>query len=299
MRAIFDDSKPIGSMNEGNPCLLRLNLIFQGIPDIKSSCEVFAFYQILDVLPFRQTGIPGAEMAREVLFHTASGKIVFDIAFIAIGDQVKGIGLAKHGQGFLLFRIKFAWMFRQIDDFFMGGQLKSLANGRDESNIEVKYTPKNVSLSLGQTLRRPYYPEEALLILREMCDDLSNRLRSAGFLCQKVSVWASYGDRGAFGKQMALPISTDDTETLYQSLKEVFSYGQELPIRGLSINFGSLTSPEKEQVSLFLDDNLRQERKALDHSLDAIRNRYGKNSVLRCSSLLSSSTIRTRHGITV
>jgi DNA polymerase V len=177
----------------------------------------------------------------------------------------------------------------------MGGQLKSLANGRDESNIEVKYTPKNVSLSLGQTLRRPYYPEEALLILREMCDDLSNRLRSAGFLCQKVSVWASYGDRGAFGKQMALPISTDDTETLYQSLKEVFSYGQELPIRGLSINFGSLTSPEKEQVSLFLDDNLRQERKALDHSLDAIRNRYGKNSVLRCSSLLSSSTIRTRH----
>ncbi len=177
----------------------------------------------------------------------------------------------------------------------MGGQLKALANGRDESDIEVKYTPKNVSLSLGQTLRRPYYPSEALLILREMVDDLSNRLRSAGFLCQKVAVWASYGDRGSFGKQMALPIATDDTATLYAAVKEVFSYGQELPIRGLSINFGSLNNPEKEQVSLFLDDTLRQEQKSLDRSLDAIRGRYGKNSVLRCSSLLGGSTIRSRH----
>lgn len=177
----------------------------------------------------------------------------------------------------------------------MGKQLYELANGRDESEIENKYVPKNVSLSLGQTLRRPYYPKEALLILREMVDDLSNRLRSAGFLCQKVSVWASYGERGSFGKQMALPIASDDTTILYDAVKEVFSYGQELPIRGLSIGFGTLSDPDKEQVSLFLDDSLRQERKALDRSLDAIRNRYGKNSVLRCSSLLEGSTIRTRH----
>jgi DNA polymerase V len=33
----------------------------------------------------------------------------------------------------------------------------------------------------------------------------------------------------------------------------------------------------------------------LAHSLDAIRYRYGKNSVLRCSSLLSASTIKIRH----
>jgi DNA polymerase V len=177
----------------------------------------------------------------------------------------------------------------------MGEQLKNLANGRDDSNIAAKYTPENVSLSLGQTLRRSYYPSEALLILREMVDDLSNRLRSAGFLCEKVSLWASYGERGTFGKQMALPIATDDTDSLYDAIKEIFSYGPELPIRGLSLAFGKLAHAHHEQGSLFLAPEERQERQRLDLSLDAIRSRYGKNSVLRCSSLLEGSTIKTRH----
>lgn len=177
----------------------------------------------------------------------------------------------------------------------MGAQLKSLANGQDDSDIAVKYTPENVSLSLGQTLRRPYEPSEALLLLREMVDDLSNRLRSAGFLCEKVSLWASYGEKGAFGKQMALPIATDDTDTLYEAIKEVFSYGRDLPIRGLSLAFGKLTRSSHEQGSLFLEAEERKERQRLDTSLDEIRSRYGKNSVLRCSSLLEGSTIKTRH----
>jgi DNA polymerase V len=129
----------------------------------------------------------------------------------------------------------------------MGAQLRSLANGRDESDIETPYVPKDVSLSLGQTLRRPYEPKDALLLLREMTDDLSNRLRSAGNLCQKVSVWASYGEEGAFGKQMALPLATDDSDELYEAIAEVFSYGRDLPIRGLSIAFGKLSNPKRSR----------------------------------------------------
>jgi len=177
----------------------------------------------------------------------------------------------------------------------MGEQLKNLANGRDESDITIKYAPENVSLSLGQTLRRAYYPSEALLLLREMVDDLSNRLRSTGFLCEKVSVWASYGGRETFGKQMALPIATDDTNSLYDAAKAVFSYRAELPIRGLGLAFGKLIHASREQGSLFLAAEERQERQRLDASLNAIRSRYGKNSVLRCSSLLPGSTIKTRH----
>lgn len=177
----------------------------------------------------------------------------------------------------------------------MGYQLHDLANGIDGSQIEEKYVPKEVSLSNGQTLRRSYYPDEALLLLREMTDDLSNRLRSAGFLAGKVSLWASFGDLGSFAKQRMLPIPSDDTDSLYDALKEVFSACPNLPIRGLSINFAQLSNPDVEQISLFLDDESRRERQRLDRSLDAIRGRYGKNSVLRCSSLKSGSTIRTRH----
>jgi DNA polymerase V len=177
----------------------------------------------------------------------------------------------------------------------MGAQLKDLANGRDGADIEEKYVPKEVSLSLGQTLRRAYRKDEASLILKEMNDDLSMRLRSGNYMAKKVQVWASFGESGCFAKQMALPLATDDTASLYQAIAEVFSYAPELPIRGLSISFGKLTRPAEEQISLFLDDETREERKSLDHSLDAIRALYGNNSVLRCSSLLSHSTIKVRH----
>src|SRR5574344_1226237 len=45
----------------------------------------------------------------------------------------------------------------------MGNQLYALANGRDDSDIETPYVPREVSSSLGQTLRKAYWPKEALL----------------------------------------------------------------------------------------------------------------------------------------
>jgi DNA polymerase V len=177
----------------------------------------------------------------------------------------------------------------------MGHQLHELANGRDDSNIEEKYVPENVSLSNGQTLRRAYQGEEVLLLLREMVDELLHRVWKGNYLVGKVAFWGDYEGRGSFAKQRTLPIASDDTDTLYAAVKEVFSYAPALPLRGLSISFGRLTQSKEEQISLFLDDGLRREKRKLDLALEEIRQCYGKNSVLRCSSLLKGSTIRQRH----
>ena len=92
----------------------------------------------------------------------------------------------------------------------MGDQLKDLANGIDESDIQDKYVPQNTSLSCGQTLIRGYFPDEALLLLREMNDELSQRLREQDALAGKVSVYAGYEDGTAFNKSWTLPYKTDD-----------------------------------------------------------------------------------------
>jgi len=177
----------------------------------------------------------------------------------------------------------------------IGFQLKNLANGIDESDIQQKHVPEGVSLTLGQTLRRDYLPQEATLLLREMNDDLSERLRGEGYLAAKVSVWISYGKRGSFAKQMTLPIATDDSETLYEALREVFFFGEVLPIRALGICYSRLSRSPNEQISLFLDSETQDKRRSLNTSIDHIKSLYGKNSVLRCSSLLKSSTARIRH----
>ena len=178
----------------------------------------------------------------------------------------------------------------------MGYQLHQLANGIDDSDIECKYEPKEKGLSNGQTLRRDYFKNEAILLLREMNDDLARRLRETGAMARKVSLWIGYGhDAGSYAKQMTLPLLTDQTDSLYAGIAELFALAPDLPIRGLGISYGQLRQSEKEQLSLFEEPEVSQERKRLDESLDMIRSVYGSNSVLRCSSLLDGSTAKQRH----
>lgn len=178
----------------------------------------------------------------------------------------------------------------------MGYQLHQLANGIDDSDIECKYEPKEKGLSNGQTLRRDYFKNEAILLLREMNDDLARRLRETGAMARKVSLWIGYGhDGGSYAKQMTLPLLTDQTDSLYAGIAELFALAPDLPIRGLGISYGQLRQSEKEQLSLFEEPEVSQERKRLDESLDMIRSVYGSNSVLRCSSLLDGSTAKQRH----
>jgi DNA polymerase V len=179
----------------------------------------------------------------------------------------------------------------------MGDQLYDLANGRDDSDIEDKYVPVDTSLSNGQTLHGHYSKEDGLLLLREMNDDLAARLRKTGSLVQKISLWVAYsGGMGAYAKQRALPLASDDTDTLFEALRGLYEAGvEDLPLAGLSIAYGKLAASPYEQLSLFEKPEDNAERHRLDASLDAIRARYGLNSVFRCSALKEKSTARLRH----
>ena len=131
----------------------------------------------------------------------------------------------------------------------MGEQLKDLANGIDESDIQNKYVPQNTSLSCGQTLIRGYFPEEALLLLREMNDDLSGRLRAQNSLAGKVSLYVGYENGMSYGKSWTLPYKTDDTDTLYEAIEDMFLAGADnIKIRGLNISYGSLGEGDYVQL---------------------------------------------------
>lgn len=179
----------------------------------------------------------------------------------------------------------------------IGFQLHELANGRDESDIQDKYVPLERSLNNGQTLKRAYSPSDALLVLREMNDDLAYRLRYQHLFAGKVSVYVGYGDGGTcYSKQSTLDIPTDDTDALYQNIKRIFLEGvEERPIRGLCISYGKLTDPQAEQCSIFEAYEERDEKRMLDYAMDAIKAMFGKSKVVRCSALLEPSTVLFRN----
>lgn len=181
----------------------------------------------------------------------------------------------------------------------IGLQLRDLANGIDDANIREKYVPKEVSLSQGQVLMRDYNLKEAKLILREMTDDLCVRLRATGSLTSCVSCYCGYSNtalHGGFSRQASFSIPTDDNDILFKEILRLFElFAEDHPIRTLGIGFSKLKESSSYQYSLF-ESPLKQEKNHnLFRAIDALNLRYGKNTVLRASSLLEASTIKERH----
>lgn len=180
----------------------------------------------------------------------------------------------------------------------IGKELKEHANGIDDTNIREKYHSKETSLSNGQVLMRDYNKEEAKLIIREMCDDLTRRMRLHRFQCKKVGLYVMYSMEkyGGFAHQMTLSTYTDDENKIYKELMKIYNeFIEDYPIRRLNISFSNFSSSDNMQLNLFEDGEKTVKDHSLALTLDEIKEKYGPNSVLRLSSLSKESTIKERH----
>ena len=179
----------------------------------------------------------------------------------------------------------------------IGEQLWRHANGIDEADIHEKYEPKERSLSLSQVLFRDYNQVEAVTIIREMVDTLASRMRSDNKMTKVVAIYVGYSkNMGGFARRSTLLAPTDDTELLLKAILEIYHmYIKDLPIRTIGLNFGGLLESTYQQLNMFEDDKEQIKRRNLQKTMDKLQTRFGKNSVLRASSLLEESTIKERN----
>lgn len=187
-----------------------------------------------------------------------------------------------------------------IHDHFgiIGDQLVDHANGIDESDIHEVYIPKSTSLSLGQVLFKDFNKDNAVTIIREMCDDLSLRLRKENKLAELVSLYIGYSKdaMGGFSRQMSLLQPTDDTEELFKALMEIYNeHIENYPIRRIGINFGKLTTSGYKQMNMFEDTKKQKNNHDLLKTMDKLKDKYGNNILLRASALTEDSTAIERH----
>ena len=188
---------------------------------------------------------------------------------------------------------------RMVEAFgIMGEQLVDQANGIDEADIHEAYTPKETSITFGQTLMRDYTKEEARLLIRELNDDLSAKLRSRNEVTLKVGLAIGYSsNQGGFSRQMSLMKPTDDTDVLYDALMTLYNKNcEDLPIRNVHVAYRRLSPRSNvEQLDLFSDPEESEKRRNLQLMIDEIHNKYGKDIILRMSSLTEASTAKERH----
>jgi DNA polymerase-4 len=169
-----------------------------------------------------------------------------------------------------------------------GKLIYEYANGRDNSEIrksnylEVKGIGNSTTIAYDVENR-----EEALKVLLSLTESVSMRLRESNSLCGLVVVSIKTNEFTYYSHQKPLNNFTDSTNIIFEGIKEAFKEGwRGEKIRQLGVRLTKLCSNEYCQATLFDFENTEKQRK-LDKTLDALRNKYGKECVIRSTFLHS------------
>lgn len=176
----------------------------------------------------------------------------------------------------------------------MGLELWNHANGIDLSRIsDFKTQPKDKSYSHSQVLFKDYDGNNVKLIIAEMVDVLASRLRASKKMTSVIGFGLGYSKnvQGGFYHSIKLDSPTDSSKEIINICFLILDrYYNNLPIRKVSISCGGLTKKAGVQLNLFESIEEKEEEVKINDAIDNIKIKYGKNSIVKASSLLEDST---------
>ena len=181
----------------------------------------------------------------------------------------------------------------------IGEELWEHANGIDESVIsDFKIPPKSSSYSNSQVLFKDYDGNNIKIIIRETIEVVCRRLRknkkNAGIIGLGIGYSIDVG--GGFYHTVKVNPTSDEDEFFFVCTNIFDKFYNGMPIRKVSIAAGGLTSDASLQLNLFNNVEVVEDNKKLNETVDKIKEKYGNNSIIKASNLLSDSTAIDRNG---
>lgn len=182
-----------------------------------------------------------------------------------------------------------------------GDILKDHARGWEPTRIaDIKaYHSQRRSFCSGQVLPRDYAVVQGEVVLREMADELCSQMAENGLETQSVTLRLYAGDRSAppmHGSQRLMRRTASRREVveafvrLYRRL-----VSPSVLLRRLYLTVNDLLPEGSEQLSLFENSDTSIREKNEMQTLLQIRQRFGKNAVLRGTDFLEGATRRERN----
>lgn len=180
----------------------------------------------------------------------------------------------------------------------IGTELWNHANGIDLSLIGDMEKTKDKSYSHSQVLFKDYNGNNIKIIIREMVEVVTMRLHKNHVTSSLIGLGIGYSKDvgGSFYHQIKLDQPTDVENVILSNALMIFDkYYEDLPIRKVTVSCGRLQ--EKSGVQLNIFDNIEKikEQEQIDEAILEIKDKYGKNALLKASSLLDDSTIHERN----
>lgn len=163
-----------------------------------------------------------------------------------------------------------------------GEHLYRYANGWDDSPVLAEPQEEkgySVSITLPQDVKTKAVAQQ---VIKKLVDSVARRLRRKHRLAKRVSVQirsSSFVDRS---HQRTLDRATDITREIEGTAFQLFDelWDGETPIRLIGVALTQIENGNISQISMFDTRNLERERH-IDQALDAIRKRFGTDSVSR------------------
>ena len=181
------------------------------------------------------------------------------------------------------------------------------------------YKPTTTSVSEGQVLKEPYSNEKARIIAQEMADSLSNQLLGKRLVTDGLVLDVGYDrencDKGGYtgpvhtdhyGRKVPkgshgttrLDNPTNIASQIIDAATKLFDKisGKNLTVRRLTIAAIRVEADQGIlQVDMFTDTKKLEKEKKLQQAMLGIKNRYGKNSILKGTNFVDGATMRERN----
>ena len=180
----------------------------------------------------------------------------------------------------------------------IGAEMWNHANGIDLSRIGDFNKTSEKSYSHSQVLFKDYNGDNIKIIIREMVEALTSRLRHNKKTCQIIGLGIGYSKAigGSFYHSVKLENPTDSLEIILANCLMIFDkFYDNLPIRRVSVSCGGLKDKIGVQLNIFDSFEEVLEAEEINRAIDEINDKYGKNALLKASSLLEDSTIHERN----
>ena len=173
--------------------------------------------------------------------------------------------------------------------------------GRETCTIaDIKaYKPKTNSISNSQVLFEDYTFMKARLVLKEMVELGSLRLIENNLSTDSIGLYIGYSKDiiKATGGTKKLANYTNIYSELLKAFLELYdkTTNKNIAIRRIGINFANVIKQENVQLNLFIDQEKQDKERKLELAMCSIKNKIGKNAILRGMNLQEGATTRFRN----
>lgn len=175
--------------------------------------------------------------------------------------------------------------------------------GREPVTIaDIKaYRPKNTSFSSGQVLPRDYEYEEGVLVVKEMADLLCLDLVDQGLVTSHISLVIGYSNQKCFEPakgSTTLRSATSSNRRLLSYVEQLYrrSVRPGAYIRRITLTYTGVMTEDYQQFDLFSNPEETEKDVKAQRAVISIKQRYGRNAILKGMNLEESATTIERNG---